>query len=168
MMETDLVTYLPCDLMTKVDVASMAVGLECRQPFLDHELVESALALPLSVKWRTLRPKWILRRAFGDLLPARVFLRRKMGFGVPLARWFREELSDFAQEVLLDPSSLGRGIFRPAAVERLLSEHRRGRLDHGYRLWALLVFELWQRLWLAQPTIEDDRRPSEDRMHASC
>ncbi len=143
----DLVTYLPCDLMTKVDIASMAHGLECRQPFLDHRVVELAARMPLGLKFRRGRGKRILLEAFADLLPAPIRRRPKMGFGVPLDHWFRNELRDFAREVLLDPQTLGRGYFRPEAVTGLLEDHQRGRFDHSSRLWALLILELWQREW---------------------
>jgi asparagine synthase (glutamine-hydrolysing) len=143
----DLLTYLPCDLMTKVDIASMAHGLECRAPFLDHHVVELAADMPLRLKYRRGRGKRILREAFGHLLPASVFRRPKMGFGVPLDHWFRHELRDFTRQVLLDPSTLGLGYFRPAAIERLLDEHDSLRFDHSHRLWVLLFFELWRRQW---------------------
>ena len=146
----DLLTYLPCDLLTKVDIASMASGLECRQPFLDHRLVELAVGMPRRLKLRGWHAKWILRRAFGALLPRAVFRRPKMGFGVPLDHWFRHDLRDFAHEVLLDSSTIERGYFRRAAVAELLEQHTRGIFDHAYRLWALLVLELWLRQW-AQP-----------------
>jgi asparagine synthase (glutamine-hydrolysing) len=143
----DLVTYLPCDLLTKVDGASMAHGLECRPPFLDHRVVELAARMPVGEKFHGLRGKRILRSAFGDLLPPAVRRRRKMGFGVPLADWFRHELRDYARDVLWDPLTAGRGYFRPEAVRSLWEEHQSGRFDHGYRLWALLILELWQRQW---------------------
>ncbi len=144
----DLTTYLPCDLLVKVDIASMAHSLECRQPFLDHRLVEWAAALPVRYKQRFGRGKRILREAFGDLLPVEIRRRRKMGFGVPLDRWLRGDLHSFAREVLLDPLALGRGYFRNDAVTRLLDEHRSGRVSHGHRIWALLVLELWHRQWV--------------------
>ena len=93
-------TYLPCDLMTKVDMASMAFGLECRQPFLDHRVVELAARMPVGEKFRWGRGKRILREAFADLLPPPIRRRKKMGFGVPLDHWFRHEMRDFAQQVL--------------------------------------------------------------------
>mgnify|MGYP002623033342 CR=1 FL=1 len=141
----DLVTYLPCDLMTKVDIASMAHGLECRQPFLDHRLVELAVSLPTASKYRAGRGKRILRDAFGDLLPASIWKRPKMGFGVPLDHWFRHELREMSRDVLLDQRATGRGIFQRDAVERLLAEHEQKRFDHQARLWSLLVFEMWLR-----------------------
>ena len=145
----DLLTYLPCDLMRKVDTTSMAHGLECRQPFLDHRVVEFAARLPVGLKFRWGRGKGLLREAFGDLLPPVIQRRKKMGFGVPLDHWFRGPLAGFAREILLDPRTLQRGIFREETVRRLLETHLSGQFDHSYRLWALLFFELWQRRWLA-------------------
>jgi asparagine synthase (glutamine-hydrolysing) len=148
----DLVTYLPCDLMTKVDIASMANSLECRAPLLDYRVVELAASLPLAYKLHRGRGKRILREAFPELLPPRVTRRAKMGFGVPLAQWFRGELRDYARSVLLDARAVERGYFRAGAVGQLLDDHQSGAFDHGYRLWGLLVFELWHRTWLDQPS----------------
>ena len=143
----NLVTYLPCDLMTKVDTASMAFGLECRQPFLDHRVVELAAAMPAGLKFRRGRGKRILLETFADLLPPPIRRRTKMGFGVPLDHWFRHEMQDFAREVLFDPNAQARGFFRPEAVQQLFDDHVSGRADHSQRLWSLLVLELWQREW---------------------
>jgi len=145
---TDLVTYLPCDLMTKVDIAAMAHGLECRPPFLDHRVVELASRMPLARKFRRGHGKRILLETFADLLPVEIRGRSKMGFGVPLDHWFRGPLAGLTREVLLDKGALDRGIFRKETVAQLIEEHVTGRFDHAYRLWALLVFELWQRQWL--------------------
>jgi asparagine synthase (glutamine-hydrolysing) len=146
-MVADLLTYLPGDLLVKVDLASMAHSLECRGPFLDHRMVELAAAMPLDRKLR-LRPgrsKVVLKKAFAELLPPPIRRRAKMGFGVPIGRWFREELKDELRGVLLDPTCLGRGLFRPEAIRDLLDQHGDGRRDHGTRLWALLMLELWFR-----------------------
>jgi asparagine synthase (glutamine-hydrolysing) len=145
---TDLVTYLPCDLMTKVDIASMAHGLECRQPFLDYRVVELAARMPVALKLAQGRAKRILLEAFSDLIPKPIRRRPKMGFGVPLDHWFRGPLAGFARDVLLDRRTGNRGLFRPEAASRLLDDHVSGKADHSYRLWALLVLELWQRVWL--------------------
>ena len=145
---TDLVTYLPCDLMTKVDIASMAHGLECRQPFLDHRVVELAAKMPVARKFRRGMGKRILLEAFADLLPNEVVRRKKMGFGVPLDHWFRGPLADFARDVFSDSRTVGRGIFQTDVTNSLLEDHIAGRFDHSYRLWALLVLELWQREWV--------------------
>jgi asparagine synthase (glutamine-hydrolysing) len=146
-MIADILTYLPGDLLFKVDMASMAHGLECRSPFLDHRVVELALAMPLRRKLRLRqgRSKVVLKQAFADLLPPAIRSRSKMGFGVPIDRWFRGELKDELRAVLLDPAALGRGLFRPEAVTTLIEEHTQGRRDHAYKLWALLMLELWFR-----------------------
>jgi asparagine synthase (glutamine-hydrolysing) len=144
----DLMTYLPCDLMTKVDIASMAHGLECRQPYLDYRVVELAARMPRRLKFRGGRGKRILCEVFGDLLPEAIQRRPKMGFGVPLDYWFRHELKDYVREVLLDRRTLQRGYFRPQAVTQLLDEHQQAHFNHGYRLWSLLILELWQREWM--------------------
>lgn len=145
---TDLTTYLPCDLMTKVDIASMAHGLECRQPLLDYRVVELAAAMPIHLKQRGFRSKVILKDAFRDLLPAQIRHRGKMGFGVPLEQWFRTDLRDFARDILLHAHSLSRGFFRPMATRKLLDDHQSGKFNHGHRLWALVILELWCREWL--------------------
>jgi len=144
----DLVTYLPCDLMTKVDIASMAHGLECRQPFLDHRVVELAAGMPIDLKMHGLKGKRILLETFDRLIPAAVKRRPKMGFGVPLDHWFRHELRDLTHDVLLDKRAQSRGYFQPAAVRQLVEEHAAGKFDHSYRLWSLLFFELWHRQWI--------------------
>jgi len=143
----DLVTYLPCDLMTKVDIASMAHSLECRQPFLDYRLVELAASFPAVWKYRRGQGKRILRRAFGDLLPREIWTRPKMGFGVPLDHWFRDELRPMTHDVLLSDTARCYEFFRPAAVRQMVEDHERGRFNHCYRLWTLLVFELWMQRW---------------------
>lgn len=145
---TDLVTYLPCDLMTKVDIASMAHGLECRQPFLDHRLVEWAASLPIQYKRHRCSTKWILRKTFGPMLPDAIWRRRKMGFGVPLDHWFRKELRDMTHDLLLDGRLAHRNIFRDQAVRTLVEQHQRGQFDHGYQLWSLIMLELWMRRWI--------------------
>lgn len=144
----DVLTYLPCDILTKVDIASMAFGLEARAPFLDHEVVDLAARLPIEWKLHGRHGKQILVDTFADLLPKRIKTRKKMGFGVPLDHWFRGELRPLLEDVLLSTTSLNRGIFRPEQVRRLVDEHVRGLWDHSYRLWSLLVLELWQRTFL--------------------
>ena len=149
-MIADILTYLPGDLLYKVDMMSMAHSLECRSPVLDHRVVELALAMPLRRKLRLRggRSKLVLKEAFSDLLPTSIRNRPKMGFGVPLDRWFRGPLKGELRAVLLDPSTLARGLFRPGAVERLVDEHIGGLRDHAYKLWSLLMLELWQRRYL--------------------
>jgi len=144
---TDLVSYLPGDLLTKVDVASMAHGLEGRQRLLDHRVGELAAALPLGQKCRRGTGKRILRQTFGPLLPDEVWNRPKMGFGVPLDRWFREKLRPLLVESLLATDAHVNQFLQPAAVRRMVDEHHSGRLDHSHRLWCLLMLETWLREW---------------------
>jgi asparagine synthase (glutamine-hydrolysing) len=143
----DLTTYLPCDLLTKVDIASMAHGLECRAPLLDYRVVEFAASLPVKFKYRRGRGKWLLREAFGHLLPREVFTRRKMGFGVPLDSWFRGELKPLTADLLLSPSARCRTFFRTEAIQALWDSHQQRQYDHSARLWALVMLESWLREW---------------------
>jgi asparagine synthase (glutamine-hydrolysing) len=141
----DVATYLPGDLLPKSDIASMAHSLELRSPLLDHHVVELGLSLPNHLKLRGGAGKQALRRAFADDLPPLVAGRSKSGFGVPLARWFRRELHDLAGDLLLGERARARGWFRPETVRRLIEEHGAERADHGHRLWALVMLELWVR-----------------------
>jgi asparagine synthase (glutamine-hydrolysing) len=141
----DLRTYLPGDLLLKADLASMAHSLELRSPLLDWDVLELGVSLPEPLKWHGSTGKVALRRAFADRLPPAVAARGKTGFGVPISRWFREDLRDYAGDLLLGERARRRGQLRPAAVERLLREHALGRADHAHRLWCLLMLELWQR-----------------------
>jgi asparagine synthase (glutamine-hydrolysing) len=138
----DVVRYLPDDLLVKMDIASMANSLEVRSPLLDHEVVEFAASLPVEWKLRGDVQKYLLREAFRADLPADIVQRPKMGFGVPVDHWLRDELRSKSYEILLD-SRAARGYFRPAAVRRLLDEHNAGRANHQFVLWALLMLELW-------------------------
>ena len=138
----DIESYLPGDLLPKADIASMAVSLELRAPFLDHHVVELGLALPPELA----RGKEALRRAFGAELPPETTGRSKTGFGVPLDSWFRGELRPSAEELLLGGPD--RGLFRRPVLESMLHEHAVGRADHGHRLWCLCTLELWQRRYV--------------------
>jgi len=144
----DVNTYLPNDILTKVDITSMAVGLETRSPFLDHRVVELAAAMPTRYKMHRGVQKYILKRAFADVLPGRIARRKKMGFGVPIDEWFRGELAAVLNRVLLSARCLERGYFRAEAVQQLVVDHTSCRADNSYRLWALLFFELWLRMFV--------------------
>ncbi|NOZ21376.1 MAG: asparagine synthase (glutamine-hydrolyzing) [Planctomycetes bacterium] len=148
----DLMGYLPGDILTKVDIMSMANSLEVRSPFLDHKVVELAAAIPTRLKLRGKTGKYILKRAFGDLLPERIRTRGKRGFSIPIHDWFRHELADYMKDVLLDTATIQRGYLRRKAVERLIEHHMSGKWDNGNRLWLLLMLELWHREFI-------DRRP---------
>jgi len=139
----DINTYLPNDLLVKVDIATMAVSLEARSPFLDHHLIEFAASLPEKFKLRGMTTKYLLKRMLKKLLPAENLDRRKMGFGVPIGHWFRGKLQPFLRETILSERALNRGLFRPEAVRQLVDLHTRGQQDHSHRLWTLLMLELW-------------------------
>jgi asparagine synthase (glutamine-hydrolysing) len=143
-LETDVKTYLPGDLLTKVDIATMAYSLEARSPLLDHEVMEFAAALPARYKVRGRQKKWLLRRAYRGQLPDEILDGPKRGFGVPLAGWFRDELRGWTREVLLAPET-GGGLLEPTEVRRIVSEHQEGRDDHSAQIWSLLCFESWRR-----------------------
>jgi asparagine synthase (glutamine-hydrolysing) len=147
----DIHTYLPDDLMVKVDIASMAHGLETRSPLLDHVFMEWVAALPVSLKMAGGEMKALFKKAMEPYLPPEVLYRPKMGFGCPVGDWLRNELREMAYDVLLSATASSRGIFRREYVERLLDEHTTGRVQHDTRLWAILMLELWFCAWVDQP-----------------
>jgi asparagine synthase (glutamine-hydrolysing) len=147
----DVQTYLPDDLLVKMDIASMAHSLEMRSPLLDHQVVEFAARLPVREKLRGGTSKVLLREVMRGELPPEILARRKMGFGVPIDQWFRGRFADLLQDILLSQSAQGRGYFRPGAVRRLIDEHTAGRQHHHFRLWALLMLELWHRTFIDRP-----------------
>jgi asparagine synthase (glutamine-hydrolysing) len=141
----DLATYLPGDILVKVDRMSMAHALEVRSPFLDEDVVAFAARSPESYRLDRGVGKLVLRRAVEKLLPPSVLGRRKMGFGVPLDGWFRGELKSLGQEMLLSPEARKRGLFDERGIAKLWSEHSSGRRDRGAVIWSLVVLELWFR-----------------------
>jgi len=140
---TDTMTYLPNDLLVKMDIASMSVSLEARSPFLDHVLMEFAASLPEKLKLRRLTTKYLLKQVLKKLVPAENLTRRKMGFGVPIGYWFRGVMQPFLRETLLSDKALARGLFQPEKVRRIVDEHVEQKADHSHRLWSLLMLELW-------------------------
>jgi asparagine synthase (glutamine-hydrolysing) len=139
----DLKGYLGEGVLTKVDRASMACSLEVRVPFLDRRVVELAASLPPRLKLRGLTTKYILKRALAGLVPPEILRRRKKGFGVPLGRWFRGELAPLLRDAFAPDVVRRAGLFRVAAVERLLAEHAAAHHDHRKKLYTLLAFQLW-------------------------
>jgi asparagine synthase (glutamine-hydrolysing) len=156
----DIHTYLPDDLLAKVDVASMAHALETRSPLLDHVLLEWAARLPSQVKMAGGTTKALFKAALAPYLPPEILRRRKMGFGCPIDLWLRRELKEMAYDTLLSPVARQRGLFRPDFVRRLLDEHCSYRANHHTRLWALLMLELWFRTWIDGQTAGAAIRPA--------
>ncbi len=140
---TDTMTYLPNDLLVKMDIASMAVSLEARSPFLDHHLMEFAASLPEKLKLRGLTTKYLLKRVLRKLVPAENLNRSKMGFGVPIGHWFRGAMQPFLRQTLFSEKALSRGLFKPEMVLQFVDQHVGGKSDHSHRLWSLLMLELW-------------------------
>ena len=148
LMRVDQRTYLPDAMLTKVDRASMATSLEVRVPLLDHRVAEYTAKLPDSLKFRNGTGKFLLKRLLGQYLPAHLIERPKMGFGVPIDRWFRDELKELLLDYLSSERLKKEGLFNQSLVENRLKEHLSGRTDHHYRLWSLLMWEMWRERWL--------------------
>lgn len=144
----DVETYLPEDLLVKMDIAAMAHGLEGRSPFLDHEFMELCASLPSSLKLRGRTTKYLLRRALKGVVPEVVLTRPKMGFGVPIEQWFRGELKSYVRDILLGPLAVSRGYFDSAVIDRLIREHEAGTRSWHHHLWSLLMLELWHRAYI--------------------
>jgi asparagine synthase (glutamine-hydrolysing) len=153
MMEVDIETYLPGDLLPKVDIATMAHSLEARSPFLDHVLMELGASLPGKSKLDGASSKRALKSALRGIVPDAVLDRSKMGFGVPLSRWFRYELRELPAERLLDPSVDARGYLQRAPIEQMICEHHAGAVDHSLRLWLLLQLDNWHREVVEAPIV---------------
>ena len=152
MLYLDSKTYLPGDLMAKVNRMSAAHGLETRAPFLDHELIEFVQRIPASLKLNgsnnNQSSKYILKQAAKGLVPEVIIQRAKKGFGVPLAQWFKSELKDMLMDTLTDQRTRDRGLLNQNAIRALTNEHQLGRRDHSRQLWSLLTLELWLRAFI--------------------
>lgn len=141
----DSLTYLPGDIMTKVDRATMFVSLEARAPFLDHCLVEFSATMPVGYKVQGRILKYILKQLARKLLPTELIDRPKMGFALPVAQWINTQWFEMSQDLVLGERACKRGIFNSAYLEKIMAEHRRGRRDHSYIIWTLMVLEMWHR-----------------------
>jgi asparagine synthase (glutamine-hydrolysing) len=152
-------TYLPLDILHKVDRMTMARSLEARPPLLDHHLVEAVFSLPSSYKLRGQRQKHVFKEALRGLVPDEILQRGKWGFGVPIRGWFRGPLKGPVMQVLDDARTRTRGLWEPRFAASLVDEHLRGRRDQSVRLWALVMLELWCRRVLDAPArLEEMRR----------
>ena len=145
LMYADLVSYLPDDILTKVDRASMAVGLEVRVPLLDHRVVEFAWRLPIHLRAGHGGNKWLLRQVLYKHVPSELFARPKMGFGIPVGEWMRGSLRDWAEDLLAPKAIAEDGFFSPSVVSRTWREHLTHERNHHYRLWIVLMFQAWYR-----------------------
>ncbi|MBE0534891.1 MAG: asparagine synthase (glutamine-hydrolyzing) [Phycisphaerae bacterium] len=146
LMSFDLNEYLPADLLVKEDRASMAVSLEARVPFLDHELVEFAAALPPDMKIRRGQKKYLLKKAYEDVLPREILYRRKQGFGVPLVHYLRKELKDFAYQAIFDFDEYD--YYDKSRIRHYWDRHQAKRSDYSRIFWTIIMFNLWYKQWL--------------------
>jgi len=165
MLYTDLMTRIPDHLLVIADRMSMAHSLETRAPLLDYRLVEYAASLPVDLKLRGMQLKYALRKVASRHLPQELIDRPKQGFGFPIARWLRTELSTFLRRLFAESRFVELGLFDPGYIDLLLTEHLDGRADHNFRLWILLNLELWYRLYFEGETI-DSMREYTDRLAA--
>ncbi len=149
LLHVDFHSYLPDDLLVKMDRASMAFSLEARSPFLDHVLLEETARMPASLKLRGFRLKYLLRELLRDLLPEEVLERPKMGFGVPLEHWFRGPMADWLRETLLDGELVRQRLLQDEAISGLIDRHVRGIENRADHLWLLIVLEFWWRRFFA-------------------
>jgi asparagine synthase (glutamine-hydrolysing) len=150
----DLKSFLCCNVLEYGDRMSMAHALELRAPFTDHKLVEFALQMPFSLKFRHGQQKWVLKRAMKPILPREVLRKRKLGLNPPLGAWLNSELQRLPNALLSEQALRKRGLFRPEAVKHLLETHASGRRDRSLHIWALVVLEIWFRMYVDGRTIE--------------
>jgi asparagine synthase (glutamine-hydrolysing) len=148
LLDVDTQTYLPDQLLVKMDIASMAHSLEVRSPLLDHAFVEMAASLPLSAKVSGRTSKRLLKDAVRPWIPDHVLDRPKRGFTMPIAHWLRDELRQLPAMILFDSRASERGLFNRQAIESLIDDHHRGRADNSNKLWALIQLELWFRTYI--------------------
>lgn len=148
LMSADILSYLPEDLLVKMDRATMANSLEGRSPFLDHKVMELAARIPVGLKLKGATTKYILKESFAGILPDKILKRGKMGFGVPIGRWFRKDLADFIKDILLSEEFFKKGFFEKGFVKEMIEGHISGRQNNAFKIWNLLNFELWHRMFI--------------------
>ncbi len=148
MMVQDTLHYLPYDVLTKVDRASMAVSLEARAPLLDYELYKLAWQLPQNMKIRGREGKWILRQILYRYIPRHLLDQPKMGFTVPIGAWLRGPLREWAEDCLSEDQLKKQGYYNPEPIRKAWQDHLDGRINNGYRLWSILMFQMWREEWM--------------------
>jgi asparagine synthase (glutamine-hydrolysing) len=141
----DTHTYLPGDILTKVDRASMCVSLESRAPLLDHVLAEFAATIPAELRMKGMTTKYILKKVAERLLPPEMVHRPKMGFGIPVSYWLKNEWAARSQDLVRGKRALGRGVFQESFLRRIMDEHRSGRRDNSTMIWTVMMLEMWFR-----------------------
>ncbi|OGX22435.1 MAG: asparagine synthase (glutamine-hydrolyzing) [Omnitrophica WOR_2 bacterium GWF2_43_52] len=148
LLAADTLTYLPYDLLVKVDITSMANSLEARSPFLDQKLMEFAARLPVEYKMRNFVKKYILKKAVTGILPKENIVRKKMGFGMPVGNWFRGNMKEFLIETILSKRSCNRNYFNMSVISGMLQDHVKNKADYSLQLWSLLMLEMWHQRFI--------------------
>jgi len=144
----DAKSQLVNEYLNYTDTLCMASSLEARVPFLDHELIESVLAIPADVRSQQNNPKYLLKKVIGRLMPSELFDRPKGGFSLPYGKWLRNELRDLVYDCLSTKQIKERCYFNSSAIAQMVNEHMSGKMNHTYRIWTLLMMELWHRIYL--------------------
>jgi len=155
---TDIKLYLASDLLVKIDRTSMMNSLETRSPFLDHKLVEFSATIPFKNKMKRLSMKYLLKKSLKDLLPKEILNKPKQGFSVPIGKWFKHELRDVSEQILLSKRFQKRGYFKTRQINKILQEHRKGKVDHGHRIYTLLNLELWHRTFIDSDNLKQNNQ----------
>ena len=148
MLYADKHLYLPEVLSVKMDIATMSNTLETVSPFLDHKFIELMASFPPNLKLKKNTTKYILKKKVGGFIPKEIIYRKKVGFGVPIGKWFKGELKDYLSSYLLSNRFNKRGFFNSLEIRKMVQEHTSGKMLHTSRLWSLLVFELWYRVFI--------------------